>query len=155
MSRGCSMSNPIYNPAGSFPSLYSWLSKQQLHCVHHQKVVIKSQKVNLQRIVRSSNQMTSADFGKTSVILFLWSCPYWLILNTIYFNYPPCNWKRERSFHSVKEWAWINITSRRIAGGANWHPNFLSGNLFMCPKSDISKGLMPFHTNIRSKLKYF
>lgn len=49
----------------------------------------------------------------------------------------------------------MHITSHRITEGATSHPNFLSGNLLPCPKSDISKGLMSFHTNVWSELKSF
>lgn len=85
--------------------------------------------MNFQRIIGSFNEMTPTDLGKTLVILLLWSCPWWQTLNIISFNYSPCNWKRKSLSCSVKEWAWMHITSHRIAEGVNSHPNFLSGNL--------------------------
>lgn len=118
-------------------------------------VVTKSHKVNFQRTIGSSNKMAPTDFRKTLVILLLWSCHWWLTLNTICFNYPPCHWEGERLFHSVKESAWIHMTSYRIAESVNSLPNFLSGNLFPCPKSGISKGVMSWQANVRSEFKSF
>lgn len=157
MSEGCSIFSPTHNPGDNlpFPSLFWWLSKQQLDCVNHQKVVTKSHKVNFQRTIGSSNKMAPTDFGKTLEILLLWSCHWWLTLNTICFNYPPCHWEGERLFHSVKESAWMHMTSYRIAESVNSLPNFLSGNLFPCPKSDISKGVMSWQANVKSEFKSF